>query len=94
MIEKMYSADDVAEIKQVSRRTAYNIMRQMPHMMRPFRVSEAGLRAYIASRTEAPREERAPGRSSRAPIKRTAYPPLMPPEYHIPRRRELEKAAK
>ena len=93
MMDRLLTPDDVAEIMQVSRRTAYAIMHQMPHMMRPFRVSEAGLRAYITSRTEAPREERAPGRASRAP-RRTAYPPLMPPDYHIPRRREIEKAAK
>ena len=40
-MDKLLTADDVAEVLQVSRRTAYKIMHEMPHMESPFRVAEA-----------------------------------------------------
>ena len=84
-MDKLLTPDDVAEILQVSRRTAYTIMHQIPHLERPFRVSEAGLRAWLYERTAQP-EDRNQGKTKahQRPVKM----PLMGQDYHIPRRRE------
>jgi len=85
MLEKLLSPDDVAAILQVSRRTAYTIMHQMPHLERPFRVSESGLRAWLAGRTVSPQD---PADRGKKPARRFPQKQLLTPEYHIDRRRE------
>lgn len=83
-MEKLLSPDDVAAILQVSRRTAYTIMHQIPHLERPFRVSEAGLRAWLYERTAQP-EDRGKGKGKAR--QRAVKMPLLGNDYHIPRRR-------
>ena len=53
-MERLLTVDDVMEIIQVSRRTAYTYMQSMLHMVRPLRVTETALRSWIAERMEAP----------------------------------------
>ena len=79
MIEKLYTPEEVAEALKVSVRTAYKIMHQMPHMMRPFRVAESALWAWMRGNTQDPAE--AP-RKRRKPEKWAASD-----DWHIPRRR-------
>jgi hypothetical protein len=83
-MDKLLTPDDVAAILQVSRRTAYTIMRQMPHLERPFRVSEAGLRAWLYERTAQPEEK---GKGKTKARQRAVKMPLLGNDYHIPRRR-------
>ena len=84
-MDKLLTPDDVAAILQVSRRTAYTIMHQIPHLERPFRVSEAGLRAWLYERTAQP-EGRSQGKQKAR--QRAVKMPLLGQDYHIPRRRE------
>ena len=83
-MDKLLTPDDVANILRVSRRTAYRIMHQMPHMETPFRVAETGLRAWIAWRTVAPATENKGKAKAR---QRAAKIPLVGEVYKIPRRR-------
>ena len=83
-MDKLLTPDDVAQVLQVSRRTAYRIMHQMPHMETPFRVAETGLRAWIAGRTVAPAMENTGNTKAR---QRAAEIPLVGEVYKIPRRR-------
>ena len=83
-MDKLLTPDDVAAILRVSRRTAYRIMHQMPHMETPFRVAETGLRAWIAGRTVSPEaESKGKGKARQ----RAAKIPLVGEVYKIPRRR-------
>ena len=82
-MDKLLTPDEVAEVLRVSRRTAYRIMHQMPHLETPFRVAETGLRAWIAGRTVAPAMENTGKAKAR---QRAAKIPLVN-DYHIPRRR-------
>ena len=83
-MDKLLTPDEVSEILRVSRRTAYRIMHQMPHMETPFRIAESGLRAWIAGRTVAP----AMGDQGKAKARqRAAKIPLVGEVYKIPRRR-------
>ena len=84
MIEKLLTPDDVAQVLQVSRRTAYRIMHQMPHLETPFRVTENGLRAWLNDRTAQPA---ALERGREKPRARSAKMPLVGDGLHIPRRR-------
>lgn len=83
MMDKLLTPDEVSAILQVSRRTAYRIMHQMPHIQTPFRVAETGLRAWIAGRTVAPAMENTGKTKAR---QRAVKIPLLN-DYHIPRRR-------
>ena len=83
-MDKLLTPDDVAQVLQVSRRTAYRIMHQMPHIETPFRVAETGLRAWIAGRTVSPGTESKGKAKAR---QRAAKIPLVGNEYHIERRR-------
>ena len=83
-MDKLLTPDDVAQVLQVSRRTAYRIMHQMPHMETPFRVAETGLRAWIAGRTVSPATESKGKAKAR---QRAAKMPLVGEVYKIPRRR-------
>jgi hypothetical protein len=60
-------------------------MHQMPHLERPFRVSEAGLRAWLYERTAQPEEEKGKGKTKAR--QRAVKMPLLGNDYHIPRRR-------
>jgi len=82
-VDKLLTPDDVAAILQVSKRTAYTIMHQMPHLERPFRVSEAGLLAWLYERTAQP-EAKDKGKTKAR--QRAAKMPLVS-DYHIQRRR-------
>ena len=53
-MERLLRVEDVMDIVQVSRRTAYTYMQSMLHMERPLRVTEAALKEWIAERTKAP----------------------------------------
>ena len=83
-MDKLLTPDEVAEVLRVSRRTAYRIMRQMPHLETPFRVAETGLRAWIAGRTVSPAMENKGNTKAR---QRAAKIPLVGEVYKIPRRR-------
>ena len=78
-MDKLLTPDDVAGILHVSRRTAYTIMHQMPHLEKPFRVSEAGLRA---------RQPEDKDKGKQKARQRAVKMPLLGHDYHIPRRRE------
>ena len=83
-MDKLLTPGEVAAILRVSRRTAYRIMHQMPHIETPFRVAESGLRAWLAGRTVDPAmENKGKGKARQ----RAAKIPLVGNEYHIPRRR-------
>lgn len=77
-MEKLLTVDDVAEILRVSRRTAYEKMRQMIHMEQPFRVTEMALRCWIGDQMVDPATK-----AKKAP--RRVMTGLE--DYHIPRRR-------
>jgi hypothetical protein len=83
-MDKLLTPDDVAAILHVSRRTAYTIMHQIPHLERPFRVSEAGLRAWLYERTAQPEGKDKGKQKAR---QRAVKMPLLGNDYHIPRRR-------
>lgn len=84
MMDKLLTPDEVAAILRVSRRTAYRIMHQMPHIETPFRVAESGLRAWLAGRTVAPAmENQGKGKARQRALKMS----LVGNDYHIPRRR-------
>ena len=83
-MDKLLTPDEVAEVLRVSRRTAYRIMHQMPHIENPFRVAETGLRAWIAGRTVAPAMENTGNTKAR---QRAVKIPLVGEVYKIPRRR-------
>ena len=83
-MDKLLTPDDVSQVLQVSRRTAYRIMHQIPHIETPFRVAETGLRAWIAGRTVAPATENTGKAKAR---QRAAKIPLVGEVYKIPRRR-------
>ena len=53
-MERLLTVDDVARTLSISRRTAYTYMAKMDHLMRPLRVTEGSLRAWIAQGTERP----------------------------------------
>ena len=80
-MEKLLTPDDVATILQVSKRTAYTIMHQMPHMERPCRVSELGLRSWIDKQTRTVGEPKKRRTEQRMP---------MMADFHIPRKRVAE----
>lgn len=80
-MERMLTMDDVARILGVCRRTAYEIMKRIPHMEHPFRCTETALRAYIAENTVHPAEPAAKKQ------KRGWRPVSQAQEYIIPRRR-------
>ena len=61
----MLTADDVAAIMRVTRRTAYTYMRKMPHTESPLRVAEEDLAAWIEGRTVSPL---AGGKAKPAPV--------------------------
>ena len=84
-MEKLLTPDDVAEVLRVSRRTAYRIMHQMPHIENPFRVAESGLRAWLYERTAQPEGK---GKGKQKARQRAVKMPLLGHDYHIPRRRE------
>lgn len=86
-MDQLLTADDVAEILQVSRKTAYKIMHQMTHLEQPFRVSNGALLAWMSEKAKGPAPEK--GRNKTG--KRAAAVPLMGYDYHIPRRRETAK---
>lgn len=77
-MEKLLTPDDVAGILQISNRTAYKIMHQIPHMERPFRVSELGLRDWINKQTRTANEPKKRKVEKRMP---------MMADFHIPRKR-------
>ena len=83
-MDKLLTPDEVAEILRVSRRTAYRIMHQMPHIQTPFRVAETGLRAWIAGRTVSPATESKGKAKAR---QRAVKMQLVGEVYKIPRRR-------
>jgi len=83
-MDKLLTPDEVAEILQVSRRTAYRIMHQMPHIETPFRVSESGLLVWLAGKTVDPAMIETKGKAKTR--QRAAKIPLLN-DYHIPRRR-------
>lgn len=83
-MDKLLTPDEVAIILRVSRRTAYRIMHQIPHIETPFRVAETGLRAWIAGRTVAPAMKNTGNTKARQMAEKM---PLVGEVYKIPRRR-------
>lgn len=79
MIDRLYTPEEVAEILQVSVRTAYKVMHQMPHMQRPFRVAESALWAWMQGKIMAPAET--PRKRPKCEIRPVSD------DWHIPRRR-------
>lgn len=58
MIDRYLSPAQVAEALSVSKRKAYDIIYQMPHLEGPLRVSERIIKAWIEQRTVYPVQER------------------------------------
>ena len=58
MLDRYLSPAQVAEALSVSKRKAYDIIYQMPHLDRPLRVSERIIKAWIEQRTVYPVQER------------------------------------
>lgn len=65
-MERLLTADDVAQVLKTSRRSAYRHMHDMVHLETPFRVSETALRAWIAQKTTIPYTDR---KTPRRPVK-------------------------
>lgn len=84
MIDKLLTPEEVSEILQVSRRTAYRIMHQMPHIKTPFRVAETELRVWLGRKTVDPAMIETKGKAKAR--QRALKIPLVN-DYHIPRRR-------
>lgn len=84
MLDKLLTPDEVAAILRVSRRTAYRIMHQIPHIETPFRVAETELRVWLGRKTvdQAMMETKGKAKTRQ----RAAKIPLVN-DYHIPRRR-------
>lgn len=82
-MDKLLTPDEVAGILSVSRRTAYRIMHQMPHIETPFRVAETELRVWLGRKTVSSAMETKGKAKTR---QRAAKIPLVN-DYHIPRRR-------
>ena len=53
-MKALLTVDDVAAVLQVSRRSAYTYMEQMPHMDQPRRVTERALQEWIDSKMVCP----------------------------------------
>lgn len=84
-MRNMLTADDVAAVMRVSRRTAYTYIRQMPHTEKPLRVDEEDFHAWIDGRTVAPA---AAGKAKPAPVIPFQRPRrAAADEWRIPRRR-------
>ena len=82
MIDRLYTPQQVAEILQVSVRTAYKMMHQMQHMQRPFRVAESALWAWMQGKIMAPAETpRRRPKLEKRPVSG---------DWHIPRRRAAQ----
>lgn len=79
-MDRLLTAENVADIMQVSTRTAYGYMSEMPHIDRPRRVTEGVLRAWIVGRTVVPAEKKT-GRN------RYRLRDAITEEYRIPKRR-------
>lgn len=58
MLDRYLSPAQVAEALSVSKRKAYDIIYQMPHLESPLRVSERIIKAWIEQRTVYPVQER------------------------------------
>lgn len=58
MLDRYLSPAQVAEALSVSKRKAYDIIYQMPHLEWPLRVSERIIKAWIEQRTVYPVQER------------------------------------
>lgn len=82
-MEKLLKVEEVAEVLQVSKKTAYGYMGQMIHMENPLRVSEGSLRAWINERTRAPEEK---GRAGKAQTRSGSTRMPMEKDWHFPRR--------
>ena len=54
MVKRLLSADDIAERYQCSKKTASRYMRKMPHMEKPFRVTEQAVEAWELGRMVEP----------------------------------------
>lgn len=65
-MERLLTADDVAQVLKTSRRSAYRHMHDMVHLETPFRVTETALRAWIAQKTTIPYTDR---KTPRRPVK-------------------------
>ena len=83
-MQKMLTADDVAAIMRVTRRTAYTYMRKMPHTESPLRVADEDLAAWIDGRTVAPK---ATGKAKPAQVIPFQRRRPATDEWRIPRRR-------
>lgn len=79
------TADDVAEVLGVSKRTAYTYIAQMEHIDSPRRATARGFQAWIRARTVDPAMQ---GKGKQKTRQRAAKMPLMGQDYHIPRRKE------
>lgn len=81
-MERLFmTADDVAEVLGVSKRTAYTYIAQMEHIDRPRRATARGFQAWIRARTVDPA-------SNCKGKQKTRQMALKTPITHIPRRRE------
>lgn len=83
MMYKLLTPDDVAAILRVSRRTAYRIMHQMPHIETPFRVAETELQVWLGRKTVDPAIET----KGKSKARQRALKIQLMNDYHIPRRR-------
>ena len=76
-MERLMTANDVAQALNVSRRTAYTYMAEMIHLTRPLRVAESSFREWCFSNTTAPgsKPKSKPGRRTngfyRIPTRKT-----------------------
>ena len=84
-MRNMLTADDVAEIMRVTRRTAYTYMRKMPHTESPLRVAEEDLAVWIEGRTVAPKAAGKVKPAQVIPFQRRGR--AAADEWRIPRRR-------
>lgn len=76
-MQKLLTVEDVAEVLQVSARSAYRKMHEMPHTKAPLRVAETALREWITAQTVIP------SGTKKTPMRRVKMT-----EFHIERRRE------
>ena len=58
IMERFLSPAQIADVLSISKRQAYNIIYQLPHIERPLRLSEKALREWVERSTVYPKIKR------------------------------------
>lgn len=85
-MDKLLKVEDVAEVLQVTRATAYKYIRQMRHMENPVRVTEGDFRAWMQMQMAMPGEIRKePKKKKQGKMHMPKVGPGPDGKWHVPR---------